>query len=153
MRGPRPLWWHHAWADVPGVYKKAGWTSQGEKAVNYIPPWLLLPFLPPGSCPAWVPALASLSDGLWLRCAHQTNTFLPKKFLVIMFITAIWDTQIHVIFLVISYVLLDPDRSPRHSQGDAFKEPGILSPLVSRSSSWTSPPGGLEVHTLRNRGL
>lgn len=56
----------------------------GSRPVSSILPWSLPQFLPTGSCPAWIAALALLSG---LTQLSWINPFLPKLLLVMVFNT------------------------------------------------------------------
>lgn len=72
------------WADVPGLYKKAGWTRDGSKWGSSIPPLPLLPILSRSR----VPALTSFSDGL-TGMNMLNKPFPPRHGFGPCFITAI----------------------------------------------------------------
>lgn len=62
--------WLLMWTVPPlGRWSWAQWkirlNKPGSKSVKSTPLWPLLLFLPPGSCPPWVPTLTILSDGVW----------------------------------------------------------------------------------------
>ena len=61
---------------VLGSIKKLAEPAMGSKLVNSILLWVLHQFLPPSSCPVWVPVLISFRDEQW--CGSQMNHFLPQ---------------------------------------------------------------------------
>lgn len=90
------LGWLLVWAvttvtEIPGqlvwVYIRTDW-GKASKPLSSILPWPPLQFLPAGPFPAWMPALASLSDELSLGHVSQISCFLPKLLLLMVFITA-----------------------------------------------------------------
>lgn len=73
--------WCHPWAGEPGHYQKARWASNGKQASKQHPSTV------PGSVPAWISAMASLRDLLWLGQANHINFFLPRSLLVMVFLS------------------------------------------------------------------
>lgn len=69
---------YHPWAIGSGLYRKQAEQAVGSKPVGRVCTWPLLQFLLLGSFPVWVPAWASLSDGLWLRYVRQMKSFPPQ---------------------------------------------------------------------------
>lgn len=64
-------------ADSPGLYKKVGWEGHREQSSKHLSSKVSASVV--ASCfLICVPALISLSDGLWSRCVRYVNPFFPK---------------------------------------------------------------------------
>jgi hypothetical protein len=70
---------------VLGSIRKQAEQAMGCKPVSCTPPWPLFQFLPPGSCPAFVPVLTSFNDELQFANVSQINPFFPILLLVMVF--------------------------------------------------------------------
>ena len=64
---------------LDGIRKQVVQTMRS-KPVSSISPWPLLQFLCPGSCPAWIAALTSLSDRLLAGSVSEVNPSLQVAF-------------------------------------------------------------------------
>lgn len=73
--------WCHPWAGEPGHYQKAR-RANNDKQVGKQHPSTV-----PGSVPAWISAMTSLRDLLWLGQANHISFFLPRSLLTMVFIS------------------------------------------------------------------
>ena len=66
---------------VLGSIKEQAEQARGSKPVSSIPPWPLHQFLPPGSCPVWIPVLTSFDDEQQCVNVRWINSFIPNLLL------------------------------------------------------------------------
>jgi hypothetical protein len=70
-----------------GLYNKVGWASHEAQTNNQHSVMdQLHQFLPPGSCPIWIPVLTSSDDEQWCVKVSQINHLLSKLLLAMLFL-------------------------------------------------------------------
>jgi hypothetical protein len=86
---------------VLGSIRKPTEQAMRRKSVSSTPPWLLYQLLPPGSCPASVPAPTAFHE-LLHGTLSEINPFLPKLLWLWCFITTTVDLTKTLSFLKMS---------------------------------------------------